>query len=90
MVYHCTPSLTTTALSPGCRRSVDAALISSVPDGSMVRSPCPLLRTCTNQPSPAATAVGKFSVPRPPVQTKTVARSGAVSEYGVEEKSMTS
>ena len=87
IVYQLTPSVMMVALSPGRSTSVAALLIVSEPDGSMVRSPPPSLRTKTKKLLPAEAAVSRLSVPDPVAfQTKAEARFDVATVVPVAEK----
>ena len=80
----------TVQLSPGRSTSVGPLLIVSVPDGSMVRSPPPSLRTSTKKLLPADAAVSRLSVPAPvPVHTKADARLDVATVRPVVENGAT-
>ena len=53
------------ALSSGRRTSDETPLIRSLPDGSTVKLPPPLLRTETNQFAPRVAAAVRVRVPLP-------------------------
>ena len=78
------------ALSPGRRTRVVSPSIVSLPAGSMVKSPPPLLRTARKKLFPRAAAPRRSSVPVPvPDHTRALARSVTSSARGLTVKVVT-